>query len=116
MAISIPAFTVDARISGLFADQIRNYFICEEQGVDPNNPGSCDEFRDAFRRYSFPQLSATSFVLLNLFPTILLVYTVNFEELKAKWMKYRAKKKRSDGQLMAPRQTNLSSVASFTLK
>ena len=96
MIFAIPAITLFSRVSGLYAEQITNYFLCEEQGVDPNNPGLCDVFRDAFRRYSYPELTTPSFILINLFPIMFLIYTVNFEELKEKVAKFRDKKKKID--------------------
>ncbi len=49
--------------------------------------------RDTFREFSYPELTTASFVLLDLFPIVFLVYTVNFEELKEKWMDFRGKRK-----------------------
>ena len=58
-----------------------NYFICEGRGNDPNNP--CD--RNTFRQYSNPELTTISFVLINIFPVINLVYAVNIKEMKEKF-------------------------------
>ena len=98
MIFAIPSFTLSTRISGLFGTQLVNYFLCEEQGVDPNNPGLCDEFIDAFRKFAYPQLTATALFLLHLFPAVFLIYTINFEELKEKLMNFRKKRDRTSSQ------------------
>ncbi len=98
MTVSIPSFMLGARLSKLFAKHLNIYFVCEQQGVDPSNPGRCDEFRDAFRMFDYPELSTMAYVLNNLFPIVFIIYSVNFQELKAKFMKFRAKKKRVDFQ------------------
>ena len=79
----------------MFAEHLTDYFVCEAGGVDPNNPGLCDGLRDAFREFSYPQLVAASFVLLDIFPLVFLLYTVNFAELKEKWMNFRNKKRKT---------------------
>jgi hypothetical protein len=86
------------RVGRLYVEQLFNYFLCEAREVDPNNPGLCDEFRDGFRELSFPELKATSFILINLLPTVYLLYTLNFGELKGKLMNFRAKRRRVDSQ------------------
>ena len=72
MVFAVPALTLYSRVSGLYAEGLTKYFLCEEQGVDPNNPGVCDEFRDVFRKYSYPELTTPSFVLINVFPVVFL--------------------------------------------
>ena len=86
MLIAVPAFMLDTRRAELFEAELRKYFLCEEQGVDPTNPGLCDEFRNGYRALSTPELTAMAFSLLSLLPTVILIYMVNFIELK-KWMK-----------------------------
>ncbi len=96
MAVALPSFTVFTRVSGFFKEQLLSYFLCEEQGVDPNNPGVCDEFRDTFHKV-YRQLLTASYVFLHLLPIVFLIYTVNFEELKEKLTNYQAKmRKRVD--------------------
>ena len=98
MSIDIPSFMLNSRFSGKYTENVLKYFLCEEQGMDPNNPGLCDDFRDTIHDVSFPELLAISHVLINLFPTRFLIYTLNFEELKEKWMSFRAKKKRDSSE------------------
>ena len=78
---------LDTRRAELFEAELRNYFLCEEQGVDPTNPGLCDEFRNDYHVLSTPELSAMAFILLSLIPTVILIYTVDFVELNENWMK-----------------------------
>lgn len=87
MLLAIPAFMLETRRAELFEAELRNYFLCEEQGVNPANPGLCDKFRDSYRALSTPELSTVAFILLNLIPTVILIYTVDFMESKEKWMK-----------------------------
>ena len=87
MIFAVPSFMLDIRSAEPFEQHLRSYFLCEEQGVNPNNPGLCIEFRDDFRKFAYPELAATSYILLNSFPTVFLVYTLNFMEIKKKLTK-----------------------------
>ena len=84
MLIAVPTFMLDTRRAELFEAELRNYFLCEEQGVDPTNPGLCDDFRNGYRALSTPERSAMAFILLSLIPTVILIYMVDFTELKEK--------------------------------
>ena len=87
LLLAVPASMLEARRTQLFGEELRNYFLCEKQGVDPINPGLCDEFKNGYRALSTPELTATGFILISLIPTIILIYSVDFTELKEKWMK-----------------------------
>lgn len=93
LIFAIPALMLATRISSLFSDALVEYFTCEAAGVDPNNPELCDELIGNFRAFSNPELTAVAFVLIGLFPIVFLIYTVNFEELQKKWMKFRGRGK-----------------------
>ena len=69
------------RNSEPFTEALSNYFVCEGRGYDPNNP--CD--RNIFRQYSNPELTTISFVLIDIFPVINLVYALNIREMKDKF-------------------------------
>ena len=79
--VALTSFTIETRNSEPFMEALINYFICEGRGNDPNNP--CD--RNTFRQYSNPELTTISFVLINIFPVINLVYAVNIKEMKEKF-------------------------------
>ena len=98
MLITIPSYMLKIRSADKLRENLEKYFLCEEQGVDPNNPGLCDDFRDAYRDHSFSELSAMSNILINMFPTVFLIYTVNFEVIKEKWRSFRTKKKRDSSE------------------
>ena len=106
MILGIPAFTVGARVGKLFGERLTNYFICEAQGVDPNNPGLCDELIDDFRTFTYPELFISALFLMGFFPVVFLIYTMNFEDLKAKW---RSCQKRSESHEMRSTQITTTS-------
>ena len=76
-SVSLTQYTVVVRNLDAFETQLEEYFICELSGYDPNNP--CD--RNKFRQLSSPGVTATTFVLLGLFPLFNLIYALNYEEL-----------------------------------
>ena len=80
-AVAFTSLTLRLRSSELFAEQLSNYFVCEERGNDPNNP--CD--RNTFRQLTFPWWSVVSFALIFLLPAVNLVYALNIKELKEKF-------------------------------
>ena len=79
-AFSLTSFTLAARNSNLFAAQLLDYFICEQSGHNPDAP--CD--RDSFRQLAYPGVTAVAFVLLDLFPSVNLVYALNVMQVKKK--------------------------------
>ena len=77
---SLTSFTLATRNSGPFVMQLQAYFACEGRGHDPDNP--CD--RNNFRQLAYPGVATTSFILLDLFPVVNLLYVLNIRELKDK--------------------------------
>ncbi len=113
MAVAIPSFMLSTRGGPLLKEQLTKFFVCEERGLDPNNPGLCDKFRDSFREFSYPELSAAAIFLINLFPVMFLVYIVDFEELK---MKLQARKKRFDSQSHSEIRSTQVTTSTFEAK
>ena len=81
VVVALTSFTLNTRNSEPFLEALINYFFCEGRGNDPNNP--CD--RNTFHQYSNPELTTISFVLINIFPVINLVYALNIKEMKEKF-------------------------------
>ena len=59
-------------------EEISGYFTCELPGVDPQNP--CDPSH--YQALLHPELECLTYVLLQIFPVINLIFAVNIEDLK----------------------------------
>jgi len=81
--IALTGFTVSTRNARLFADAVAEYWQCEIAGVDPEI--SCDGLRDSFQQFTYPGLTAVSYVLIGIFPAVNLIFTVNIKEIKQKF-------------------------------
>jgi len=82
--IALTTFTVTTRNATLLADTVADYWQCEIAGVDPEN--SCDKLRDLFEALTYPGLTSISSFLLGIFPAVNLIFAVNIEEIKQKFM------------------------------
>ena len=60
-------------------DVVRNYFLCEALGVDPENPCDKSVFED---RVAGPVVISLISALLGLLPAVNLIFTVNITDLK----------------------------------
>ena len=85
VAISLTAFTVTLRRSGLYFTALLEYWRCETTGVDPENP--CN--RASFEEQTYPGLTTLAYVLLWTFPAVNLIFAVNISEIKKKFNTWR---------------------------
>jgi len=76
-SIFLTEFTLSTRNSDNLISGIQIYFLCEQGGIDPDNPCSRDYLVNLY-----PSISTLSYVLLALFPVVNLIYAINLKELK----------------------------------
>ena len=77
--VALTTFTISTRNGDLTARRIFEYFTCEQNGHDPDEPCS----RSNFEELTNPAWTTLSYMLLGMFPIVNLIYAVNVEELKA---------------------------------
>ena len=78
--VALLTFSQSIRDSKLKTDAIREYFVCESGGLDPDNP--CDT--NTYRQFMVDAvLSTLGFMLTGFYPILSFVFVVNFQELKA---------------------------------
>jgi len=82
--IVLTTFTITTQNATLLADAVADYWQCEITGVEPEN--SCDRLRDLLEALTYPGLTAVSYILLGIFPAVNLIFAVNIEEIKQKFM------------------------------
>ena len=85
---ALTTFTIATRDSPLFAENLLNFFSCEQRGHNPDRPCTRD-----FEKYNLPVLTTLAYILLGVFPVVNLIYAVNIQELKALCTKCKAKAK-----------------------
>ena len=88
-SVAITTFTVITRNLSNFEKNIKNYFMCEQGGNDPNKPCSHE-----YRRQSYPELTTISSVLLCLESVVNLIFAINLKELKGFFQKLKLKNKK----------------------
>ena len=93
---------VDSRTE--FISQLTSYFICESTGVTPGE--ACER---TFDRVDLDILRLATFTLMGFYPTVNLIYAVNAEELRKKWLRFRGR-----GSTRTSRNVPLSRKATAT--
>ena len=73
---TITAYTLNARTTDQLVDGLREYFVCESTA--PEEP--CDI--SSFQEYTYAELTALAYVLLGLFPSVLLVFAMNIKDVR----------------------------------
>ena len=61
---------------------IQEYFLCEAEGFDAENP--CPR---NYQKYTYPELAATTYLLMSFIPAVSLIFVVHVQKLKHKLMK-----------------------------
>ena len=83
-------FSLSAQASGKLEIKLFEYFVCEEDGYDPNNP--CD--RSGFENLIDRGVAFLTSVLALLAPITNFVFVVDYRELKQRISTYFAAKDR----------------------
>ena len=76
--IALLIFTLNVIFSDVVVRSIRDYFLCEQRGHDPENPCS----RYEINRYGIPWVTATSNIIIAAYPIVNLIYAVNIKRVK----------------------------------
>ena len=76
--IALLIFTLNLIFSDVVVRSIRDYFLCEQRGHDPENPCS----RYEINRYGIPWVTATSYIIIAAYPIVNLIYAVNIKRVK----------------------------------
>jgi len=89
---SLTFFAEFSRKSRLFGQELTKYFVCERYGHNPAAP--CD--RQGFEKLSPTIVGYFSTTLVDIMPSVYLVFAINLSELKHKclwcWRKMKADK------------------------
>ena len=75
--MSIVAFTLLLTNGGSFANDIMEYFLCESIGIRPGNP--CPR---NYESYVFGKFLVVDLAVLALYPLYILIFVINFQEVK----------------------------------
>ena len=81
--IALTGFTISTRNGAMFSDAVAEYWRCEIAGVNSEN--SCDRQRESFEQFTYPGLTAVSYVLISLFSAVNLIFAVNIKEINQKF-------------------------------
>ena len=76
--LALVIFTLNVRFGDVVVQSIRDFFLCEQRGHDPENP--CSRFE--INRYGVPWVSALSYIIIAAYPIINLIYAVNIKRVK----------------------------------
>ena len=77
--VAVTAYPFAARSGKKSIQPIRNYFLCEAPGIDPDNP--CD--RSAFENQTgYLILIGAAYLLIGLLPAVNLIFAVDIRKLK----------------------------------
>lgn len=76
-AVALTTFSIGTRDIKTFVQSVQNYFLCEQNGHDPDRP--CNR---KLKGQLHPALFTITYVLLGLFPVVHLIYAINMKELK----------------------------------
>ncbi len=80
----IISFTWSATVYSAAFDAIKEYFLCEGQGYNPNRPCAKNH-----RKYNFDILIVITLAILALFPIYVLIVVVSVKDLKKFIQKYK---------------------------
>ena len=61
----------------LFKDAVEMYFRCQALGHPPNQTSQCDP--KEYQQYIYPELAATSYLMMGLIPSAHLAFVVNWK-------------------------------------
>ena len=85
-------WTISAKSVPTFYNDLEDYFTCEQDGHDPDNPCS----RSRIENLINPFFTVASYVLLELLPLICLLFIFNAADLKSVMAKWHCVKKISN--------------------
>ena len=84
--MSTIVITVGANGRHEFESQLTSYFVCESTGVMSGE--TCER---TFNRLDVDLLTLATLVLMGFYSTVNLIYVVNVQELKKKWLRFRGR-------------------------
>ena len=90
IALTVISFTTYAeftRKSEQYEYNLRQYFICEQMGYNPNDP--CD--RQSFEVLSPTKIAIFNPFLLGIMPLVFLIFVINIDELKQRCLRCKNK-------------------------
>ena len=80
--MSLLSYSQVTRNEELFTEAVLDYFDCERQGIDPQNP--CDT--SGYEKFIVSVvLTTTSLMLLGFYPVLNFIFVIDVQELK-KWL------------------------------
>ncbi len=76
LIVVLAAFSVNTRCKSESIKSRVKFFICEQRGYDPDSPCSRSD------SLTFLPGTIISYIIVGLFPVVILVYAINVQEMK----------------------------------
>jgi len=75
--LALVTFTLSVKHDDKYIESLRNLFICEQMGHNPENPCSQSDAN----KQGYPYINLLSYIILGFFPVVILVYAITMDDL-----------------------------------